>query len=319
MKAIVYRKYGPPDVLEYMEIANLKLKENEVLIRNYATTVTAADCLMRRGDTIISRIFLGLLKPKRKILGTEIAGEIEKVGKNVKQFKKGDLVYGFTGFRLGGYAEFTCLPENASLTEMPSKLKFEEAAAIVDGATTAIYFLKDLVSIKPGHKVLIIGASGSIGSYAVQIAKYFDAEVTAVCGTSNVKWVKKLGADHVIDYTQEQLTETGKTFDIIFDTVGKSSFPECQNSLKKQGVYLSANGRIMDYLFMILTKLIGGKKVKCGMSINKLDALRLLKKLVDENKIVPIIDRSYPLKEIIDAHRYVETGHKKGNIVIRLV
>jgi len=317
MRAIVYTKYGPPNVLQLKEVDKPVPKDNEVLIRVYATSVTAADALMRRGDTFVSRIFLGLRKPRKKIIGSEIAGEIVSVGKNVNRFREGDQVYGFTGFRLGAYAEYTCMSEKGSLAKKPVNLTYEEAAAVVDGATTALFFLRDRGHIQKEEKVLIIGASGSIGSYAVQLARYFGAEVTGVCSTTNVDWVKSLGAGSVIDYTKEDFTTSGEIYDIIFDTVGKSSFSRCKKMLKRNGRYLVTTGRLIpNYALTLWSSIVGSKRFIFGMSTEKREALLFLKALCEAGEIKPIIDRSYSLTQIAEAHRYVETGHKKGNVVI---
>lgn len=315
MKAIVYTKYGPPDVLQLQEVTKPDLRDHDVLIKVYATTVTGAERLMRTGTPLWSRVILGFRKPRRKILGLELAGEIESVGKDVKRFRKGDQVYGFTGFGLGAYAEYTRMPEGGSLALKPANTTYDEAAASVDGASTALYFLRDKAHIQRGQKVLIIGASGSIGSYAVQLARYFGAEVTGVCSTANVELVKSLGADKVIDYTKADFTRNGQTYDIIFDTVGKSSFAYCKNSLQKSGVYLSTTGLINNVL-ELWTSLKGGKRVISGMSIEKNEALLFLKGLIEAGKIKAVIDRRYPLEQIAEAHRYVDEGHKKGNVVI---
>ena len=318
MKGIVYTKYGSPGVLELKEVIKPTPKDNEVLIKIYATTVTAADCLMRRGDKIISRLFLGLLKPRRKILGTELSGEIEETGKDVKRFKKGDQVYGFTGFGLGAYAEYNCMPENGSLVLKPAHMNYGEAAAVVDGASTAFFFLKEKANIQNNQKVLILGASGSIGTFAVQIAKYFGAEVTGVCSTANLDLVKSLGADKVIDYTKDDFTKNGEKYDIIFDTVGKSSFSHSKESLNKKGQYLLTNGGLKYLVLSLWTSLVGGKKIIYAMSIEKTEALIFIKKLIEAGKIKLAVDRSYPLEQIARAHAYVEKGHKKGNVVINV-
>ena len=318
MKAIVYTEYGPPDVLQLKEVAKPVPKDNEVLIKVYATTVTTADGMMRRGESLVSRIILGLRKPRRKfkIPGLELAGEIEETGQDVKRFRKGEQVYGFTGFGPGAYAEYKCMSEEGSLVIKPTNMTYEEAAAVVDGASTALFFLKDKADIQSGEKVLINGASGSIGTFAVQLAKYFGAEVTGVCSTANLELVKSLGADKVIDYTKEDFTKNGETYDIIFDTVGKSSFSRCKGSLKKNGRYVVTVMGLAPLVQTLWTRVTGSKKVIFAMSIEKTEALIFLKELIEAGKLKPVIDRHYPLEQIADAHRYVDTGRKKGNVVI---
>ncbi|MCP4541367.1 MAG: NAD(P)-dependent alcohol dehydrogenase [Chloroflexi bacterium] len=318
MKAIVYTEYGSPKVLQLQEIEKPTPKENEVLIRVYATTVTPSDGLMRKGEPFLGRIILGLRKPRKKyrILGIELAGEIEAVGKNVKRFRKGDQVYGFTGFGARAHAEYTCMPEKGSLVIKPANMTYEEAVAVVDGATTALFFLRDKANIQSGHKVLINGASGSIGTFAVQLAKHFGAKVTGVCSTTNLDLVKSLGADKVIDYTKEDFTQNGETYDIIFDAVSKSSFSRCKNSLKQNGCYLVTVMGLASLVQTLWTRVIGRKKVIFALSIEKTQALVFLKELVEAGKIKPVIDRRYPLEQMAEAHRYVEKGHKKGNVVI---
>jgi NADPH:quinone reductase-like Zn-dependent oxidoreductase len=315
MKAVIYSRYGAPDVLQYQEVAKPIPKDAEILIKVYATTITAADCIMRKGKPLWGRLILGLTRPGRKILGLELAGVVEAVGKDVRRFKCGDQVYGFTGFTLGAYAEYLCMPERGSLALKPTNMTYEEAAATVDGASTALFFLKDKARIRPGQKVLIIGASGSIGTFAVQLAKYFGCEVTGVCSTPNVDMVGSLGADHVIDYTREDFTQNGETYDIIFDTVGKSSFAQCRRALTQTGVYLPTTG-LINHLLRLWTTLRGGKRVISGMSIDKTSALIFLKTLIEAGQLKPVIDRCYPLEHTAEAHRYVDTGHKKGNVVI---
>jgi len=321
MKAVIYTKYGPPDVLQLVDIEKPTPKDNEVLIRIYATTVTAADTMMRRADTFIGQVILGFRKPRKRyeILGTELAGVIETVGKDVKRFKKGDQVYGFRGFGTGVYAEYKCMSEKGSLAIKPVNTTYEEAATLVDGATTALFFLRDKAHVQNGDKVLIIGASGSIGTSAVQLAKSFDAEVTGVCSTANIDFVKSLGADKVIDYIQEDFTKSDETYDIIFDTVGKSSFSQCRSSLKKNGRYLLTNGGLRHYVLTWLTSIIGRKKLIYAMSIEKTDALNFIKELVEAGEMKPVIDGQYSLEQIVEAHRYVEKGHKKGNVVVTVV
>lgn len=318
MKAVVYTEYGSPDVLQLKEVAKPIPKDNEVLIKVYATTVTTADGMMRKGESLVSRIILGFRKPRKKfkIPGLELAGEIESVGKDVKRFRKGDQVYGFTGFGPGAYAAYKCMPEEGSLVLKPANITYEEAAAVVDGASTALFFLKDKANIRSGEKVLINGASGSIGTFAVQIAKYFGAEVTGVCSTANLELVKSLGADKVIDYTKEDFTRSCEAYDIIFDTVGKSSFSRCKGSLKKNGRYLVTVMGLTPIIQTLWTKVIGNKKVIFRMSIEKTEALIFIKELIEAGKLKPVIDRRYPLEQIAEAHDYVEKGHKKGNVVI---
>jgi NADPH2:quinone reductase len=291
-------------------------KENEVLIKLHATSVTSADCMMRRADSFGSRLILGLLKPRKKIQGLELAGEIEYTGKMITRFKTGDKVYGFTGFSLGAYAEYCCLPEKASLVEKPMNLSFKEAAAVVDGSTTALFFLRDKGNIRQGQKVLIIGASGGIGTSAVQLAKYFGTEVTGVCSTSNIPLVKSLGADKVIDYTKEDFTKNKEKYDIIFDAVSKSSFSKCRKSLAKNGRYLVTVMSPTRILQTVFTKIFSRKKVIFAMSIEKTEALKFIRKLIEEGSVKPIVDRTYAMEQISEAHRYVEAGHKKGNVVI---
>jgi NADPH:quinone reductase-like Zn-dependent oxidoreductase len=315
MKAIVQTAYGSPDVFQLREIAKPSPRNHEVLIKIHATTVTAACCLMRKGVPLWGRLILGLQKPRKKIIGLELAGEIEAIGKDVTGFRKGDQVYGFTGFGLGAYAEYVCMPETGSLSLKPANKTYEESVAAVDGASTALFFLRDKGKIQPGQKVLINGASGSIGVYAIQLARYFGAEVTGVCSTTNVELVQSLGADKVIDYTKEDFTTSGETYDIIFDTVGKSSFARCRRVLKSNGCYLPTVGLINNVL-MLWTSIRGGKRVISGMSIKKGEALQFLKKLIEAGQLRTIIDRCYPLEQVAEAHRYVETGRKKGNVVI---
>jgi NADPH:quinone reductase-like Zn-dependent oxidoreductase len=317
MKAVVHAHYGAPEVLQVQEIATPVPRDDEVLIRVYATTVTTAECLMRKGQPTWGRIILGLRKPRKKlsILGSELAGEIVAVGSAVRRFRVGDQVFGFTGFGLRAYAEYKCMPEKGSLALKPANTTYDEAAASVDGASTALFFLRDKAHIQPGQKVLINGASGSIGTYAVQLAKYFGADVTGVCGPANLAMVKSLGADQVIDYTREDFTANGQAYDIIFDTVGKSSFAKCKGSLTEHGCYVPTTG-LKNIFLKLWTSLLGGKKVISGMSVDKNEALVFIRELIEAGKLKQVIDRRYPLEQIAEAHRYVDTGHKKGNVVI---
>ncbi|HNO84539.1 MAG TPA: NAD(P)-dependent alcohol dehydrogenase [Anaerolineales bacterium] len=319
MKAIVYTKFGSPDVLKLQEVAKPAPKDNEVLIRIVATTVAVEDPGIRARPGLN-----GFLKPKRSILGFYLAGEVEAVGKDVKQFKKGDKVYGNTGLSLlGTYAEYICMPEDGALAMKPANITDEEAAALPNGALTALPFLRDKGNIKSGQKVLIYGASGAVGTIAVQLAKYFGADVTGVCSTTNLELVKSLGADKVIDYTQEDFTKNGQTYDIIFDTVGKSAFSRCKDSLTENGIYLTTVPSLATFIQMLRTSMTGGKKVGIAAtglrpSNEKTKELIFLNGLIEAGKIKAVIDRSYPLEQIAEAHKYVEAGHKKGNVVITL-
>jgi len=322
MKAIVYTKYGPPDVLQLKEVEKPTPKDNEVLIKIYATTVTTADANVRdfvfvpAGLGFLPRLMFGLTKPKITILGTELAGEIEAVGKDVSTFKEGDQVFGMPGSRFGAYAQYLCLPEKGALAIKPSNMTYEQAAAIPFGAHTALFFLRDKGNIQSGQKVLINGASGGVGTYAVQLAKYYGTEVTGVCSTTNLALVKSLGADKVIDYTKEDFTKNNETYDMIYDTVGKTSFSSCKNSLNQKGLYLAGAGGLQEFVQMGWTAMIGSKKVLAGQAPEHKEDLIFLKELAEAGKLKPVIDRSYPLEQIVEAHRYVDKGHKKGNVVI---
>jgi len=325
MKAIVYTEYGPPDVLQLKEVEKPTPKDNEVLIRVYAATVTAGDVNVR-GFTFVPpgfgplpRLMFGLRKPKRTILGTELAGEIEAIGKDVTLFKKGDQVFGIGSESFVAYAEYVCRPEAGALAIKPTNLTYEEAAAVPFGASTALYFLRDMAKIQRGQKILINGASGGVGTYAVQLARYYGAEVTGVCSTTNLELVKSLGADKVIDYTKEDFTKSGETYDIILDTVvGKTSFSRCKHSLKQKGLYLAVAGGLQEMVQMLWTSMIGGKKVLFGSPSECKEYLIFLKELIEAGKIKVVIDRRYPLEQTAEAHRYVDKGHKKGNVVITL-
>ncbi|MFH1636672.1 MAG: NAD(P)-dependent alcohol dehydrogenase, partial [Chloroflexota bacterium] len=309
-----YTKFGPPEVLQLQEVEKPTPKANEVLIKIYATTVVKEDPDMRASPG-----FNGFLKPRHPILGQELAGEVEAAGRNVTRFKPGDQVFGIDSF--GAYAEYKCMPEDGALAIKPVNMSYEDAASIPNGALTALPFLRDKGKIQSGQTVLIYGASGSVGAAAVQLAKYYGADVTGVCSTTNLEWVKSLGADQVIDYTQEYFTENGKTSDIIFDTVGKRSFSGCKGSLTDEGIYLATVPTPVMMLQALWTAKSGSKKVKFAAAglrsaSEKIKDLVFLKELIEAGKIKPVIDRCYPLEQIAEAHRYVERGHKKGNVVI---
>ena len=320
MKAIVCTNYGPPEVLQLKEVEKPFPNDDEVLIKIHASTVTAVDCSFRKGKPFIGRFFNGLMRPKNPIPGTELAGEIEAVGKDVKRFKVGDRVFGTT-LNSGACAEYICLPEEgATLAIQPANMTYEEAVGC-DGALTALPFLRDTGNIQSGQKVLIYGASGSVGTAAVQLASYFGAEVTGVCSTTNLELVKSLGADKVIDYTKEDFTKSGQTYDIIFDTVGKFSFSRGKSSLKQRGVYLEAALTPAILPQMLWTSKIGSKKAMIAFTglrpaSERSKDLIILKELIEAGKFQAVIDRRYPLEQIAEAHRYVEKGHKKGNVVI---
>jgi NADPH:quinone reductase-like Zn-dependent oxidoreductase len=319
MKAAIHTKYGPPEVVKVMAVEKPVPKDNEVFIKIFATTVNRTDCGFRSANYFISRFFSGLFKPKQQTLGNEFAGEIESIGKNVTLFKIGDNVFGYNDSKFGAHAEYIVLSENDAITTIPKNLSYEDAAAITEGGHYALCDIR-AAKIKSGQNVLVYGATGAIGSAAVQLLKYFGANVTAVCNTKNVELVKSLGADVVIDYTKQDFTKTEQQFDFVFDAVGKTSFGVCKPILKEKGIYISTelgkNG--VNIFYALVTSLLGGKRVLFPLpTITKEDVV-FLKELVEAGKFKPVIDRKYSLDQIVDAYKYVETGQKIGNVIIKI-
>jgi NADPH:quinone reductase-like Zn-dependent oxidoreductase len=315
MRAVVYDRYGTPDVLRLEEVERPVPNEDQVLVKIHATTVNRTDCGLRSAKPFITRFFTGLRRPKRKILGMELAGEVEAVGAGVTEFEVGDRVFGVKGS--GAHAEFVCIREGGPLAHMPAGMTFEEAAAVCDGACIALSCLRK-ADLRAGRSIVVYGASGSVGTAGVQLAKYFGAHVTAVCNTKNVELVQSLGADEVVDYLLEDFTKNGKTYDVIFDAVGKHSFRRCRRSLKSGGIFIETDGGFMWHVpvLALLTRWIGDKKVKLGIArYTKKDVL-FLKELIEAGKYRAVIDRSYPLEDVVDATRYVETEQKTGNVVL---
>ncbi len=323
MKAIVTTKYGSPEVLQLKEVPKPTPKNNEVLVRIYASSVTAADGMMRRGMPLYGRLFIGLFKPNNPVPGTGFAGVVESVGKDVTAFSEGEGVFGESVLGAGTNAEYVCVAENGIILRKPDNISFEEAASICDGPLTSINFLKNLAKIHRGQKVLINGASGSLGTAAVQLAKHYGAEVTGVCSTSNVELVKSLGADRVIDYTRQDFTESTDRYDVIYDTVGKSTYSKAKKVLKENGAYISPVLGITLLLQMMWTSMIGGKRAKFSatglLPVSTLrDLLGEVKTVISHGSLKAVIDRTYSLEEIANAHAYVDSGRKKGNVVLTL-
>lgn len=320
MKAIIYQRYGPPEVLQLREVESPSLKESEVLVKIHATSVTKFDCWMRSstapaGFGLLSRLSSGIRKPEQPILGTDFAGEIVAVGKDVTRLKVGDQVYGFSGFALGTHAEYVCLPEEA-MTLKPVKNTCEEAAAVVQGGLTALFFLRK-ANIQPDQQVLIFGASGGVGGYAVQLAKhYFKANVTGVCSGDKIAYVKSLGADEVIDYTKEDFTKNGKVYDVVFDTVGKTSVSRTRKSLRENGWFLLATFGLPMLIQLLWYSKKSGLNYEIGTLANVNSDLIILRELLEKQVIKPVIDKCYPLEQAAEAHHYVESGQKKGNVVL---
>jgi NADPH:quinone reductase-like Zn-dependent oxidoreductase len=321
MKAAIYNNYGPPEVLQISEMDKPICKENEVLIKVYAATVTATDCTFRKGEPFFARLYTGLTKPKQKILGSEFVGKIEIIGSKVKTFKVGDRVVGTTpGY--GAYSEYLTLqPEKSTIAKIPEDRIDEAAISCCDGFLTSLPFLRDKGKIEKGNKVLIVGASGSVGSAAVQLSKYFDAEVTGVCSSSSEELVRSIGADRTIDYTKVDFTKANETYDIIFDLTGKISFSECKNNLEPKGKFLQAAITMSVFPSVLWSAMFGSKKaliMATGLRppVERTKDLIFIGELLDESKIKPVIDKKYPFEQISDAHKYVDAGHKKGNVLL---
>ncbi len=330
MKAIVLTNYGAPDVLQLTEVVTPTPRDNEIRIQIYATSVNFGDLMARNFRAVtprqfnmlfifwlLTKISFGLRKPKTKILGNEFAGVVEATGKDVKRFKKGDAVFGYLGQSFGAYAEYHCMPEDGCVALKPSNMTFEEAAIVPYGGIMALNLLRKM-NIQRGQKILINGASGGIGSAAVQIASDYGAEVTGVCGTPRLNFVKSLGADKVIDYTREDFTEKGETYDLVFDILGRTPFSRCKNALKPHGVQLFASFKLKQLFQMLWTSRTGGQRVICAIAPGSAEDLIALKELIEAGKFKAIIEKRYPLEQAAQAHRYVEEGHKKGSVVITL-
>ena len=322
MKAVVYERYGPPDVLEIREVPTPIPKDNDVLIKIHATTVTAGDWRLRSLDVpagfrLISRLMFGITRPRKNILGMELAGRIESVGKKVRRFKTGDAVFAFSDADMGAYAEFKCIREDAAVAIKPPNLSDDEAAALSFGGTTALHFLRK-GKLKRGENVLVNGASGGVGTAMVQLARHFGAEVTGVCSTANVALVKSLGAHRVIDYTREDFTKSGHTYDIIVDTAGTAGYSRSKEALKQDGRLLLVLGGLPSLLQIPWVAMTGSRRIIGGVAVGSGEDLRFLANLAEAGQFKPVIDRRYPFEQIVEAHRYVDTGRKKGNVVVTL-
>jgi NADPH:quinone reductase-like Zn-dependent oxidoreductase len=316
MKAAIFEKYGPPEVLQVKDITMPVPGDNEILVKVINCAVTAADCRIRgsnfpKGFTLLARLAFGVFKPRNKILGSCFSGLVTDVGSAVTKFKVGDVVFGMTGMKFGAYAEYIVIDENKTVLKKPVHLSFEDAAALSFGGTTALFFLRDKVKIQKGHKVLINGASGAVGTNAVQIAKYYGAEVTGVCSTTNVDFVKTLGADNIIDYTKQDLLSVDDKYDVILDTVGNISIDNGLRLLSQNGVFVVVVGALSDLLSL-------NKKVVKGTASEKVEDLNFLADLVEQNKLRVVIDKVYSFENIVEAHRYASTGHKRGNVILQI-
>lgn len=324
MKAVTYRRYGPPTVVSVTEAPKPMPRDDEVLVRIHATTVTSADWRARSlsmpaGFGLLGRLFFGVLGPRKPILGSELAGVIESVGKSVTRFKVGDQVFAFTDASYGCHAEYRAVSEAGMIALKPASLSFEEAAALSFGGTTALVYLRDKAAVKRGDSVLIVGASGGVGTAAIQLAKHFGAEVTGVCSTSNLALVRSIGADKVIDYTTEDFAKNGEVYDIILDTTGTTSFARCENSLKRGGRLVLVLGTFAQAVGIERAPKATGKKVIGGVALARPDDIRFLADLSEAGEFRPVIDRSYPLEKAAEAHAYVDTGRKRGNVVLTIV
>lgn len=322
MKAVIAGRYGAPEVLKLQEIATPEPQADEVLIRIHATTVTSGDCRVRSARTplgfgLMMRLVFGIFKPRQPVLGSELAGVIESVGKDVRKFKAGDQVIAFCGVSMGCHAEYKCMPENGAVVLKPACLDFGEAAALCFGGTTALDFLRR-AKLRSGEKVLVIGASGAVGTAAVQLARYFGTDVTGVCSTANVELVSSLGANHVIDYTREDFTQNGETYDVIVDTVGNSSFAQCKASLKEGGRLLLLVASLPEMLRIPWVALASSQRIIAGPAAERTEDVCFLVKLAEAGEFKPVIGRRYPFRQIAEAHRHADTGHKRGNMVITL-
>nr|WP_315475911.1 NAD(P)-dependent alcohol dehydrogenase [uncultured Undibacterium sp.] len=322
MKAIVYEHYGAPEVLQLRDLEKPTPKDNEVLIKTYATTVTSADWRVRSltvptGFGLITRLVFGVFRPKQAILGTELAGVVEAVGKNVTKFKRGDQVFAFSDAAMGCYVEYKCMPENGLIALKPANLTYEEAASLSFGGTTTLDFLRR-GKLQRGESILINGASGGVGTAVVQLAKHFGAEVTGVCSSANVDLVRSLGASHVIDYTKEDFTQNGKSYDVIVDTVGTAPYARCKSSLKQGGRLLMVLAGLPDMLWIPWVLMTSSNKLIAGPASSRSEDLRFLAELAQAGEFKSVIDRRYRFEQIVEAHRYVDTGRKKGNVVVTL-
>jgi NADPH:quinone reductase-like Zn-dependent oxidoreductase len=328
MKVIIYESYGSPEVLKLIEMNRPIPKENEILIKNRAASVNYGDTLARNFKDvtpgkfnmpflfwIMARSFFGFSKPKIKILGSEFSGDVETIGKSVTKFKKGDKVFGYRGQSMGTYAEYFVVPEKSVVALKPGNITYEEAAAVPGGSMVALFILRKL-NIHKGQKILVVGASGGNGNFAVQIAKNYGAEVTGVCGTNRVDFIKALGADKVIDYTKEDFTNNGEKYDIILDVLGRTGFSKCKNSLTENGKYVLVSFKVKQLLQMMWTSIFSSKKVICVLSPQRPEDLLAVSKMIEEGKIKSILDKTFPKEQAAEAHRYVEQGSKKGNVVI---